>query len=87
LVAIAEDHWRDFDGWAASQGVDPEELEYERFVNLIWYWLMRDRDDKERASIESRLYLPPRGITPTTGPWSAQAEMASFSSLKQALGM
>jgi len=55
-------------------------------VNLVWYWLMKDRDEKERHQIEARLHLPPVGVTPTTGPWSAEAEMNSFHKLKQSLG-
>ena len=55
-------------------------------MNLVWYWLMKDRDEKERHQIEARLHLPPVGVTPTTGPWSAEAEMNSFHKLKQSLG-
>jgi len=47
---------------------------------------MKDRDEQERTKIEIRLHLPPVGTVPTTGRWSPQSEMASFSALKQALG-
>lgn len=76
------------DGWAASQGL-PElgKFTLPRFCNLVWYWYTKDGDQKDVDKFEAQLYRPPVGVqAPAVGPWSAEAEMAAFRSMKAALG-
>jgi hypothetical protein len=57
----------------------------------MWYVIMRDRDDKQRARLMSELYLPLPGqnIKPDDvqyGPWSDAEMAASFTTFKSELG-
>jgi len=60
--------------------VDPLELPPDRFVNLIYFWLSRGRDEQEMATLDSELSQPLPGREPTVdvGVWSPEAEMAQF---------
>jgi hypothetical protein len=55
-------------------------------VHLIWYWLIRNAEDpKEVAKAKTQLWMPPKGVEPDRGPWSAESEMEAFRSLQRAL--
>lgn len=85
LVRMALDNWQDIDGWAVGHGVgDLGRLELDRFVNFVWWWATRDAEQKDRDKFESHLWMPPPGEE-GRGVWSAEAEMAGFSALKEAL--
>lgn len=86
LTATARHNWTMFDGWAASRAVDPLGLPPDRFLNLVYYWLVRNADEKRRASIDRDLNRPPAGEQAPTdeGPWSAEAEMAVFAKASSA---
>lgn len=86
LVAIAVEHWRDLDGYAVGHNLpELDTMPLSRFCNFIWWWLTRNADQKERDKLERRIYMPPKGVAPTTGPWSAEAEKSAFSALQQGL--
>lgn len=53
-----------FDGWSASRNVDPLSLPWDRYLNLVYYFMTRNLDtaekdkiDAEMASIERALAL------------------------------
>lgn len=53
-----------FDGWAASKNVDPLSLPWDRYLNLVYYFMTRNLDtegkdkvDAELAGIERRLTM------------------------------
>jgi hypothetical protein len=53
---------------------------------LIWHWLTKDAESEDDvAKLEHKIYQPPAGVEVTTGPWSAEAEMAAFKGLKASL--
>lgn len=84
------EEWPRFDGWLASQGIDPLELPTDRLLNLIYHYLVRDGDrgSKEGQAalrkFEAQLWRPPVGQV-GEGVWSAEAETAAFRSLKARL--
>src|SRR5690606_29650813 len=47
-------HWPYFDGWCAARNVDPRALEWERFLNLAYYYLSGDTK-KQRDKVDSLL--------------------------------
>lgn len=81
LLNTAKAQWSAFDGWAAASlsGADPLDLPLDRFVNLIYWWAIRDAEPEEIPKFDQRLWRPPPGVAPAPGsPWSAEAETAAF---------
>jgi hypothetical protein len=81
LLYTAKARWAAFDGWAATTmaGLDPLDLPLDRFLNLIYYWLVREAHEDEVAKFDTRLWRPPKGVKPAPGsPWSAERESAAF---------
>lgn len=69
-----------FDGWAASRGVDPFELPFARFLNLVYYWATKDAPDQQALDkFNRKLWMPVKGKEiPKESPWSAENETASL---------
>lgn len=62
-------------------------MDLDRFVSLVWYWVTKDaEDDNAVRKFETRLWRPPVGFVPTTGPWSPEEETSAFKALKGAMG-
>lgn len=80
LTVAARHNWTVFDGWCASRAVDPMDLPPDRFLNLVYWWLVRGADEKRRQEIDRNLDRVPSGeqAEVETGPWSADSEMAAF---------
>lgn len=71
------------DGWATTHGIDLTDLRMHRFENVVWWYMIRDIEDPvELDKVTARLWRPPVGVAPKTGPWSAEAETASFAAFK-----
>lgn len=86
LIALAVEHWRDLDGYAVAHSMPKlQELELDRLCSFVWWWVTRNAEQKERERFERRLYMPPKGVAPVKGPWSAEAETSAFATLKQSL--
>lgn len=77
-----EADWTEFDGWAVTQGFDPLDLPVDRLLSVIYFWATKDGDESGKARFDTRLYMPPKGVAPTVGPWTAEAETSAFSSFK-----
>lgn len=60
--------------------MDLLKLPPDRFLNAVYEWLRRNRDEKERNRLESQLSLPLPGQAPSTatGVWSDENVMAAF---------
>lgn len=59
--------------------MDPLELPPDRLLNLVWHWLMRNRDEKERTKLISRLEMPLPGQKQVTGGvWDDENMIAVF---------
>jgi hypothetical protein len=67
-----------FDGWAAARNVAPTELPLDRLCNLVYFWLVRNADEKRKAEIDAALDRPTSGDDPDVGSWSADAELSAF---------
>lgn len=72
-----------FDGWCAAHGIDPEEMEDPRYLNLAYWWAVRNASEQaDLDKFDRQLWLPPAGLQkeiPKESPWSAQNETAAFS--------
>lgn len=91
LIATVQENWAHFDGWAASLNIDPMEMPFARFMNLAYFWVTGkgEAQQEDVDKIDRRLWMPPKGVKATQGPWSPEAEtqaFAAFSAEFQALG-
>jgi hypothetical protein len=59
LVAVADQHWEAIDGDLAHQGIDPFDLNPQRFFNLLYYWMLARAKDPDQ--FEMRLNEPAPG--------------------------
>lgn len=85
-IALARDNWNEIDGWAVSQQIEILDLTTDRFCNLLWWYATRNAEDPSDVKrFEARLWQPPKGVVPTSGPWEAQAETDALSALKAQL--
>lgn len=84
LVRLAQSRWLEFDGWCVTLGVDPLELRLDRFVHLVYFWLVRNLDGDARARVDEQLDRPPEGATAEQagGVWSRESELAAFRTLR-----
>lgn len=82
LLILARENWAAFDGEWASRPMDPLDLPIDRFLSLIYWWMIRNaEDEKSIQSFNARLWRPPPGVLPAAGsPWTAEAETAAFRS-------
>lgn len=87
LLRLAQEHWVTLDGDAALTGIDLLSLPFDRFLNAVYRYATREGTPDSIRSFDIRLWVPPRGVAPTRGPWSAEAEAEAFRGLKNALGM
>lgn len=55
-------------------------------MNFVWWWATRSMEKKDRDSFEQRVFMPPKGVVPVKGPWTAEAETKGLMGLKRALG-
>lgn len=82
-------NWLLIDGYATSQNMPPlGKLTMGRFCAFVYWWATRNAsDEKDVAKFDRQLWMPPApDVEVTTGPWSADAEMASLRGLKASLG-
>lgn len=88
LLQISEDNWADIDGYGVGHGFDPYDLPLARLCNFVWWWVTRNAQPKDVDKFKARLWRPPKGqeVKHEKSPWSADAEMQAFASLKKALG-
>lgn len=81
LVVTARANWDVFDGWSMTvlAGGDPLRLPLDRFLNLVYYWLVKDGDSEGIQKMNLKLWMPPKGeAAPKNSPWSAEAETSAF---------
>lgn len=61
LIAIAQSNWGIIDGWCASQGINPLDLPFRRFLNLIYFRAVTaagNGGEEEVAKFEAWLESP-----------------------------
>jgi len=85
LTATARREWPTFDGWCASRNVDPLVLDIDRFLNLVYFWLTHNADERRRREIDRQLErVPPGQEAVEDSTWSAESEMAAFQAAARA---
>lgn len=87
LRTLASRHWVSYDAEATLSGVDLLHLDFDRFLNVIYHFSTRAGSPEDIRRFDAQLWVPPRGVVPTEGPWAPDAETAAFRSVKAALGM
>lgn len=53
LVALILGDWQHFDGWCASQNIDPLDLPSRRMISLMMYYFERDLDEEQREEFRT----------------------------------
>ena len=67
LFGIAGVCWWEIDGSCARQGVDPLELDLDRFLNLVYSWFLerlRDAPKEDAEQAMQELFAPADGVDP-----------------------
>lgn len=85
LLALIGQDWARFDG---SRIDDPLEMPIDRFLSTIYsYWIRENQLERTAImNLDRILWMPPAGVIPIAGPWTAEAEAAAFSAVKAQLG-
>jgi hypothetical protein len=75
-----------FDGWCVTRGFDPLELPFDRFCNIVYFWLVQGRDEEDVRQLDLDLNAPlPGRPDPASGPWEPQEELAAFQAAQAAV--
>jgi hypothetical protein len=56
--------WPTFDGWCASQNIEPLELPADRWLNLIYFFATRNMDEEKKSEFDGH-------IAEATARWNA----------------
>lgn len=81
LLGILRENWTVIRGereWVGPGAPDLLELAVDVLLDLTYYWATRHGDEAAVRKFNARLWVPPKGVAPTEGPWSAEAETSSF---------
>lgn len=81
LAGFAVGNWPEVDGTLKLEaGIDLLDLPLDRAVNILYTMLMRNRDEKERAKMESDLTKPLAGeyVRQDDKVWGEEAQGAAF---------
>lgn len=84
-MRVAQSQWPTLDGWAASKGVDPLTLPFDRFLNLVYFWATEDAEEREKDKFDVKLYKPDeraiktkKAATDARSPWTKENEEAAL---------
>jgi hypothetical protein len=83
LVSIAADNWGGIDGEAATAGINYFDLEFDRFLNVIYWWTIQRV--KDQARFISELNRVPAGAKVTAQDLDDDAE--GFMAFASAFGI
>lgn len=87
LARVAVENWEKLDGYAVGHNMpDLRELPLERFANFVYWFVTREAAAEEVEKFRARLWVPPKGVTPTSGPWSREAELSAFAAVRNRIG-
>lgn len=85
LAAAARERWPEFDGWAAARNVEPLDLDLDRYLNLVYFFLTQD-PQIDRGRLDAWLTeTAPETVTEDDPVWSAEAEMKAFGQFQSGL--
>lgn len=85
LLDLAKRHWDQFDGWCRE--IDPMDLPVHRMLSFVYHWATQNADEDGLKKWERRLWMPPKGVEATEGPWAREAEMSAFRGLASELNV
>lgn len=82
---MADQEWSRFNGEHLGRGVDVLKLSPADFLDVVWYWLIKDADEKTTDKIGRKVWLPPRGEEPTDDNpyYGLAAEEAAFEDMNR----
>lgn len=92
LSATIEQNWASFEAdLFLTTGTDPFDLlrqvRLARFLNIVYHWLTRGAEEKDRFKFDSALQQPPRWADPDEqDDETAQANAAAFMAAASAKG-
>lgn len=87
LLLVALRDWWHFEGYAVAHGgPDLNELDLGRFCSYVRWFCCRNMDEPALRTFEEKLFMPPKGVIPTVGPWTAEAETEALQALQLAFG-
>ncbi len=81
MIGVASGQYAAFDGYCAARNVEPLQLPLDRALNLIYFWFTEHMDSEGKQRFDMQLSMPPAGVEPTTGPWSAEEMGGGFMAL------
>lgn len=65
------------------KGLDPLSMPFDRFLNVVYVWLLGERDEVETQKFNAKLWIQPKGAEiPAESPWSAENESKAFAAFK-----
>lgn len=55
------------------------------FIDVMWYWLLKDLDTKESEKLQQKIWMPPRGQDPHPSDpfWGEEAELAAAEAMSK----
>lgn len=53
--ATADEIWPYFDGWCAARNVDHLELPWDRWLNLVYYFAIRNASEEDKAKFDNAM--------------------------------
>ena len=54
-LATSDEVWPSFDGWCASRGVEQEDLRWDRWLNLVYYFATRNASSEQKKEFDAAL--------------------------------
>ena len=85
MLGFAIDNWQDVNGFCVAHRIDFRHLNVSDGADLIWWMLTKDGDEQGKERLKVWLWRPPKGVVPTKGPWTAEAETAALRNLQAGL--
>jgi hypothetical protein len=54
-IALSDKVWSTFDGWCASRGIDHEDLRWDRWLNLVYYFATRNASTEDKDKFDAAI--------------------------------
>lgn len=85
LFGVAVREWSRFNGEHLGRGVDVLKLHPSDFLDVIWFWLIENQDEKGVEKLGRQIWLPPMGEEPTDDNpyYGYEAEMAALADFEK----
>jgi hypothetical protein len=54
-LVLSDKVWPSFDGWCASRGIDHEDMRWDRWLNLVYYFATRNASTEDKDKFDTVL--------------------------------